>query len=452
MTTTLGNELVTRLRSLVRGTVATPGDKAYPALVSAFHQGFRHTPPVAVSPADAADVATVVKVALDAGVGISALGEGHGFHYGITESIVIKTRSLRSVVVDPAEQTARIGAGTTWQEVLDVSGPCGLVPLSGSDAGVGAVGYVLGGGLGPLGRTYGYGADSVLSFEVVTGAGELITVDDTQHPDLFWALRGGNHGLGIVVAMTVGLVPGHNIHGNAWYFEASDIERVLCAWVARNSDLPKNMNTYAYLIRMPNDPEAPDALRGNTLLEIIDVYVGEQDTGRSLSQPLLDLATPVLHEPGRVREDTLGPTIVSDGGVYLDDLNDEAISTILAMAGPQHTYDKVPLASVGFQLLGGALSAPQASPNAVTGRGAAYAFHIIGAEPELIDTEIPQQIQALHQAVAHVQCSGTIPNYIGPSNKSGAVDRAWRPDVRARLDQVREAYDPTGIFADPHTH
>ncbi|MBZ6083658.1 FAD-binding protein [Streptomyces olivaceus] len=446
------DDLLATLRSTIRGTVAVPGDAGYQTLVSAFQQGIRHMPPVAVDPADAADVATVVAAAAAAGVPVTALGEGHGFHYGITDGVVIRTRSLRSVEVDPGTRTARIGAGTRWQEVIDVSGPLGLVPLSGSDAGVGAVGYVLGGGLGPFGRTYGYAADSVLSFDVVTGEGQLVTVDDTRHPDLWWALRGGNHGLGVVVAMTVRLIPSADIRGNAWYYAASDLEEMLRAWVEWGRDLPKEMNSYAYIARMPDDPALPDPLRGRTLLELLHIHIGEEAVGSELVAPLLDIATPVFHEPGRVREETMAPTVTTDGGVFLDGLDDEGLSAILALAGPQHTRRDVPLVSVGLQLLGGALDIPQASLNAVTGRGARYAFHMIGTVPELVGTTIPEQIRTLHRAVARLHSQGTLPNYIGPSNEPGSVEGAWAPQVRTRLDSIRATYDPAGILTDSHTN
>ncbi|GAC50745.1 FAD-binding oxidoreductase [Gordonia aichiensis] len=445
-------DIATALRGAVRGIVAGPADPAYRSLVDGFHQAFAHTPPIAVRPVDAEDVVAVVSVARRAGFPVTALGEGHGFHYGISDGILLQTRGLASVEIDAAAATARIGAGTRWQEVVAAAEPVGLTPLAGSDAGVGAVGYVLGGGLGPLGRTYGYAADSVVSFDVVTGEGVLVTVDDEHHPQLFWALRGGNHGLGIVTAMTVRLVAAEHINGNAWYYEGTDIETMLRAWARWSVRLPDEMNSYAHIVRMPDDPDLPQELRGKTLLELIHVYVGDARDGSSLVAPLLELAQPVFHEPGRVREETLPPMVVSDGGVYLDDLDDAAIDAILDLAGPQHPYAQVPLVSVGLQLLGGALATARSSANAVTGRDAAYAFHVIGAEPDVIDTVIPEQIRTLHRAVARLHSAGTIPNYIGPSNDPGAVDCAWPDAMAQRLREIRRRYDPDGILALSHTN
>jgi FAD/FMN-containing dehydrogenase len=442
--------LAATLRAQVEGTVAEPGDEAYDRLVSGFHLAFRHIPPLVVSPASTADVAAVVDAARAAGAPVTALGAGHGFHHGITDGVVVRTRSLKFVEADEAARTVTIGAGSEWQDVLDVIGPLNLLPLSGSDAGVGCVGYLLGGGLGPLGRTYGYGADSVVEFEVVTGEGQILTVDEDNHPDLFWALRGGNHGLGIVTRVTVRVVPDGDVHGDAWFFDAADIEAVLRTWVDWTKSAPEASNTFAHIIRLGPEDEAPPELAGRTLLEVHQVYVGSGTEALAAMKPVLDAAEPVFHEPGKLREETLLPLIVADGGVYLTDLDHQDIDAVLAIAGPDRD---VPLAFTGFQHMGGRLGTPQASPNAVAGRDANYAFHIIGADPEAIASgENTRLVQALHTAVARHHASGTIPNYVGPANVHGDVERAWSQEVRARLDAVRAAYDPARVFRNNHTH
>lgn len=437
----LGDELRVR----VRGQVLEPGQEGYDSLVTGFNQAIVNEPIVAVDPVDALDVVEVVRTAAAAGAPVLAFGEGHGFHRGFRRGVLIKMRSLRSVTVDVIARTANIGAGTKWQEVIDVAREVELCPLSGSDAGVGVVGYVLGGGLGPLGRTYGYAADAALEFQVVTGKGELLSVNAHTHSDLFWSLRGGNTGLGIVVSVKIGLVPSDNVHGDAFYYAAEDLEEVLRAWVGWCDQVPATMNSYAYVVRVPDDPDLPEHLRARTLLELLHVYVGDRDDGARLVAPLLDLATPVFHDPGRTRENMVASKVVTDGGVYLDTLDDEAIDAILEIVGPGVN---TPLVSVGLQLLGGALGEPQTTPNAVTGRDAAYALHAVGDVPELVDTEIPDRIRELHRVVEPWTSPTCLPNYIGRANAPGAFDRAWAADVRARLDEVRRLYDPDGVVTD----
>jgi FAD/FMN-containing dehydrogenase len=98
-------------------------------------------------------------------------------------------------------ETARVGGGVTWQTVLDAATPHGLAPMCGSAPAVGVVGYLTGGGIGPLVRTVGLSADHVRAFELVTGWGQVLRVTPDEHADLFWGLRGGNSMFGIVTAV-----------------------------------------------------------------------------------------------------------------------------------------------------------------------------------------------------------------------------------------------------------
>ena len=98
---------------------------------------------------------------------------------------------MRTVQVDPVRRTAQVGAGARWADVLAAAAPHGLAGVSGSSSQVGVVGFCVGGGMGPLSRQYGFGADQVRSLELVTADGRIRQVDADAEPDLFWAVRGG---------------------------------------------------------------------------------------------------------------------------------------------------------------------------------------------------------------------------------------------------------------------
>ena len=122
-----------------------------------------------------------------------------------SRELLVTTKRLDEVVVHP-EGWARVGAGVKWLRVVEAAAPYGLAPLSGSITDVGIVGYTTGGGLGPMARTYGLAIDKVRAIEVVTGDGVLRRVTPTEHPELFFALRGGKGMLGIVTAIEFDLV------------------------------------------------------------------------------------------------------------------------------------------------------------------------------------------------------------------------------------------------------
>ena len=120
-------------------------------------------------------------------------------------TLLINMREMRAVEIDAENRRARVEAGALWEDVVNPATEHGLTALHGSSPNVGVVGYSLGGGIGWLARKHGLSAESVLAVEVVTADGTLLRADRTQNTDLFWALRGGGGGLGVVVAMEIAL-------------------------------------------------------------------------------------------------------------------------------------------------------------------------------------------------------------------------------------------------------
>ena len=200
------------LDALTIGTVAVPGDTAYDALVSPWNLAIAVRPAAVLAAFDAQDVVEAVQFAARHGIRVTPQATGHGPMAALTTELLVTTKELDEVVVHP-EGWARVGAGVKWLEVVEAAAPYGLAPLSGSITDVGIVGYTTGGGLGPMARTHGLASDKVRAIEVVTGDGVLRRVTPTEHPDLFFALRGGKGMAGIVTAIEFDLVPQPRFYG-----------------------------------------------------------------------------------------------------------------------------------------------------------------------------------------------------------------------------------------------
>jgi hypothetical protein len=155
---------------------------------------------------------------------------GHGALPIGPDSILVHTGGLTGCAVDPLNRTAWVGAGATWQHLLDAVTPLGLAPACGSAPGVGVVGFLTGGGIGLLVRSIGLSSDHVRAFELVTGSGEVLRVTPDQHSDLFWRLRGSKPTLGIVTAVEIELLSITEFYGAAIYFDGADAGAVLSAW------------------------------------------------------------------------------------------------------------------------------------------------------------------------------------------------------------------------------
>lgn len=222
--------------------VLAPDDAGYASETSGFDLGIACLPDIVVAARTPADVAATVAVASERGERLTILGSGHGRLHEVHGGVAISMRALADVEVDTGKRSARIGAGATWEPVLAATAPRGLAPLCGSAPAVGVAGYLLGGGLGPLARACGFSADHIQAVEVVTPADGSLTVTAESYPDLFWALRGGKGGLGVLTAVTIGLLPLTEVYGGGpielinFIGRANDADAVLRSWSPDQND------------------------------------------------------------------------------------------------------------------------------------------------------------------------------------------------------------------------
>ncbi len=248
--------------------VLAPGDPGYAIETAGFDLGVACSPDLVVAAQAPAEVAAAVAVAAERGERLTVLGSGHGRLHELRGGVAISMRALAGVQVDAAGRSARIGAGATWEPVLAATAPHGLAALCGSAPAVGVAGYLLGGGLGPLARSFGFSADHIEAVEVVTPADGRLIVTAESDPDLFWALRGGKGGLGVVTAVTIGLLPLAEVYGGALYFGAADVPAVLAAYAEWSPALPESTTASIALLRLPEADALPDAIRGRTVAHV----------------------------------------------------------------------------------------------------------------------------------------------------------------------------------------
>src|SRR3954466_5073245 len=163
-TATSSADLAAELAATTRGAVLAPEDDGYASALAAFNLVTQHRPELVLVAADAADVAVAVRLAARTGRRVAVQATGHGAAAAGPGTILVSTRQLTDLSIDPDGRTATLGAGVRWQQVLDAAAPHGLAAPAGSSPGVGAVGYTLGGGLSPVGRTFGFAADHVRAF------------------------------------------------------------------------------------------------------------------------------------------------------------------------------------------------------------------------------------------------------------------------------------------------
>ncbi|MGY1635358.1 FAD-binding oxidoreductase [Geodermatophilus sp. SYSU D00742] len=447
---------VDALRSRVHGPVYAAGDEGIAAEVAAWNLAVRHTPAVAVGATCAADVAAAVSWAAAHHLPVAVQATGHGPVRNAAGTVFVSTRRMQGVTVDPVRRTARVEAGVKWERVLAAAAEHGLTGLCGSSSDVGVVGYTLGGGMGSLGRRYGFAADTVVSFDIVTADGTLRTVCAETEPELFWAVRGGKGNFGIVTSLEFELVPVSSLVGGGIFFAAEDAAAVLHAFRTWAPTLPEEVGTSIAVLRLPPLPDLPEPLRGQTVVHLRYAYCGDDPAeGERLVEPMkaagrivLGFIGPLLTtEMDAVHMDPEDPMPGWEKGMLLAELTEETVDAFLAAAGPRV---EVPLVMAELRLLGGALARQPRSPNAVAGRDAAWSVMVLGpAVPELADV-LPHVGRGVLAALRPWAAPGCMVNFLGDVAGPAEVAAAYPPAVAERLLALKQEVDPAGVFSSGH--
>jgi FAD binding domain-containing protein len=450
--------MIDELRSTTTGPVLTRGDDAFTEEVAAHNTIAVHTPEVAVGATSENDVAAAVRVAAKHAVPVRVLATGHGTtpSLAVTDGILITTSRLNDLTIDADTRIAHIGAGCAWAEVIAAAAEHGLAPIAGASAGVGTIGYTLGGGLGPLARTYGYSSDWARGFRVVTADGEVVSANAAQNPDLFWALRGGKGGFGVVTSMDFELVPLTTLYGGALFFDAEHIAPVLTAWADWTKTAPESVSTSMAILRLPPLEFIPEPLRGKTVLNLRYAFVGDDlAEGERLLQPLRDLGPRLVDAVGEMQAADIAqihndPTDPGPGwvrGVLLDGIDDGFTKTFLDAVGPDQ---QVPLILVELRHLGGATHRDVLEGSAVGGRTAQYSLSFIGVpDPSLFETALPPLVDGILAQLAPWTSAENNINFAGGLELPGSYEASWPAETFARLAETRAAYDPDGVFRYP---
>ncbi|MFJ8748540.1 FAD-binding oxidoreductase [Streptomyces sp. NPDC102441] len=415
--------------------------------VESFQTAFPIRPGLLVEASNAADVQAAVRDAAARGLSVAVHATGHGLPGPVEGGVLIRTRRMDTVRVDPERRTARIGAGATWGDVVAAAAPHGLAPLNGSSPGVGAISYTLGGGLPVLAREFGHAADHVRSLDVVTADGALRHVTPDSEPDLFWGLRGGGHRLGVVTELEIGLVAVDRLYGGALAFDGDVAPAVLRRYLEWTRSVPETCTSSVAALLYPDMPQLPEPLRGRYVVSVRVAYTGPASDGEALVAPLRAVG-PALSDSLREMPYTESHTIHSDPpfphayygeGLMLRDLDSGAAGRVLELTGPKAPTMTV----VQLNHLGGALAAWPAHDNAVPYRDAGFLLRLLSP----LDGTDMTAVRALYARVA----GETAPYALGRAlNFSfGGGDRTedlHGPRTRERLAGLVSRHDPASLF------
>ena len=439
---------LTTLGHTLAGRVHQPGSPGFSAACAGFDLAAIPTPRLAVSAAGEADVATAVRFAADHGLPVAVRATGHGPVPGVDGGLLIDTRAMSAVTVDPGRRTATIGAGATWTPVLAACAPHGLAPLCGSSPGVGAVSYTLGGGLGPFGRRYGFSADRVRRLRVVTADGQPREVTAATEPGLFWALRGGGGNFGVTTELEIDLVPVSRLYGGGLYFPGEAAAGLLEAFGRCTEAAPDELSLSIAFVTFPDTEPVPAPLRGRFVAHLRVAHLGPPVAAEALIAPLRAVAAPLadtvrtlpVTEIGTIHADPTRPQPVSSGSSILPCWDDAAVSVLLGHVGARTPH------MLEIRHLGGALARPPAGGNAVGHRDAQFTV-FTSAYPGPAFTGAAAGQATLHRQLRPWSGGGMLYNFAAdPGGLPADARRAFSEPGFRQLRRIKAVWDPDNRF------
>jgi hypothetical protein len=389
------------------------------------------------------DVAYVVRFAGERGLRVAGQSTGHGaVALGpLDGTILVKTERMRGIEVDADAGTARVEAGVLALELGEAAQAEGMCSLPGSSPDVGVAGYTLGGGLGWLGRKYGFACNRVTALEVVTADGEARTIDAGNDADLFWALRGGGGGYAIVTALHLALLPHGEVYAGTMIYPAevgTDAIRTYRDWT---ETVPDEVTSIVRFLRPPDIPDVPEPIRGVPLLTLGFASIGTEAEGKERTAALGEIGEPMMSTVAQMPAAGLS-RIHMDPEVPVPGLGHYAL---VRVAGPDAGS---PLLLTELRHLGGALGRPAENGGAMSALDAGFAMLGVGMPmtPELGEA-IDAHLDRAAEAMEPWKAPGGYYNF---AERPCGVEAILPADTCARLAEVKRQWDPDDVIRANH--
>jgi FAD/FMN-containing dehydrogenase len=443
---------ISQLRDQVMARVITADDPECDD-ARALHNGMFDRHPLAIVRAEhIADVIATVHHARDAGLELSVRGGGHSAPgFGTNDGgVVLDLSSMREVRVDPETRTARAEGGATWGDFNDATHAHGLATTGGIISTTGVAGLTLGGGIGYLSRAHGLSIDNLLSVEVVTADGQVRTASAAEHPDLFWALRGGGGNFGVVTSFEFALHPIKDVYVGIFFYELEHAGPLLRFYREFIQDAPEAYGCFPAFQMAPPLEFIPADRHGDTFCVAVVQWAGPIDDGEHAMKPFRDVAPVVAEMVGpmpypalnRAFDGLFPPGIRSYWkGNFVTELSDTAIDAHLEH-GP-----KVPEVGATMHLypINGACHRVGPTDTAFAYRDANFAMVIVCAwQDPSKDAERIQWVREYSDAVAPHSESGGYVKFMADDDQARVRD-SYRENYR-RLTEIKRTYDPDNLF------
>ncbi len=434
------------LKRRVAGEVITPSDASFDSARRVWNAMIDRRPAVIVRPRHAGDVASAVKFAREQRLTLSIRGGAHSVAGMGTcdDGLVIDFSSMKNIAVDPAKRTAVAEPGVKWTEFDAATQAHGLATTGGTVGDTGIAGLTLGGGFGWLEGACGMTVDNLLSADVVLANGEQVRASAHEHPDLFWALRGGGGNFGVVTAFEYRLHPmGPQIVGGMVVHPYSAAKETLKFYGQFLRTAPDPLTAAAALLTGPD---------GNKACGIVCAYAGPVEDGLKAVAPIKAFGSPVMDVIGPLpyigQQSLLEQAMPPNRRNYwkaefIDHVADGFIDTWV----DAYTRSVSPLSTLLLFPIHGAAARVPAEATAFPNRGGIHVgiYALWSPDDSHADAANIAWVRDTWQRIQPFTSGGLYVNEIGGDDGSERVRQAYGPNY-ARLAAIKAQYDPQNLF------
>jgi FAD/FMN-containing dehydrogenase len=436
------------------GRLIGPQDADYDEARKVYNAMIDKRPALIARCADAADVAKVVGFARAHDLPLAIRGGGHnGAGLGtVDDGVVVDLSLLRDIDVDPQGRTVRVGGGCTWAEVDGATGQHGLATPSGIISTTGVGGLTLGGGLGHLTRKFGLAIDNLLEAEMVLASGERVRTSADEHPDLFWAIRGGGGNFGVVTSFVFRLHEVGTVVAGPTLWSVEQSAEVLSVYREFLPNAPRELNGFFAFLSVPPGPPFPEELHLRKVCGVVWCYAGaDEDAAAQAMAPMLDaLPAPLLHGPAPMPHAALQGAF---DGVYpagqqwywradfVNEIPDEAVAAHAQFGAEMPTWQS----TMHLYPIDGAVHDVDSSDTAWSYRDARWGSVFAGVDPDPDNVETIRDWTVDYFDALHPYSAGGA--YVNMMMDEGQERvRASYRDNYDRLARIKSTYDPENLF------
>ncbi|HEV2874598.1 MAG TPA: FAD-binding oxidoreductase [Thermoleophilaceae bacterium] len=441
------------LGSAFEGELIGPEDAGYEDARKVYNAMIDKRPALIARCTGPGDVARAIAFARERDLPLAIRGGGHnGAGLGtVDDGVVIDLSPLKDIHVDPEARTVRVGGGRTWGEVDHATNAHGLATPSGIIGTTGVGGLTLGGGLGHLTRRYGLAIDNLLEAEMVLASGDRVRASADEHPDLYWAIRGGGGNFGVVTSFLFRLHEVDTVVAGPTFWPVESAAEVLTVYRDFLPGAPRDLNGFFAFATVPPAPPFPEQIHMRKVCGVVWCWTGPEDDAADAMAPMLDaLPEPLLHGPAPMPHPALQSAfdeLYPKGDQwywradFVKEIPDEAVqlhakygAELPTMKSTMHLYP-----------IDGAAHDAAPSDTAWSYREARWATTYAGVDPDPANVDAIRRWSVDYQEALHPHSAGGA--YVNMMMEEGQdrVRASYRGNYD-RLVEVKERYDPQNLF------